>query len=55
LQTLLEGDDYVPHELLAELKTSVSCQSIHQRLQQIEKYVGNLIIAKQGSAGEVLA
>ena len=52
LQTLLEGDDYVPHELLAELKTSVSCQSIHQRLQQIEKYVGNFDYCK---ARKVLA
>jgi signal transduction histidine kinase/DNA-binding response OmpR family regulator len=41
LRTLLDGDDYVPHELVVELKASVPCQSMHQRLRQIEKHVGN--------------
>jgi HPt (histidine-containing phosphotransfer) domain-containing protein len=41
LRTLLDGDDYVPHELVAELKGAVPCQSMHQHLQQIEKYLGN--------------
>lgn len=41
LRILLDGDDYVPHELVAELRASVPCQSIHQHLQQIEKHLGN--------------
>jgi len=52
LQTLLDSDDYVSHELIAELKASVSCPSIHFRLQQIDKYVGNF---DYGNARKVLA
>ena len=40
LRGLLEGNDYVPHELLAELKASLRCQSMQQHLRQIEKLIG---------------
>ena len=41
LQALLEGDDFVPHELLVQLREHLSCKSIKRRLQRIEWYVGN--------------
>ena len=40
LLTLLDGDDYVPHELMAELRLAIPCQATQRHLQQIEKFVG---------------
>jgi len=51
LRSLLDGDDYVPHELVAELRASVPCQPIQQHLQQIEKHLGNF---DYGNARKVL-
>lgn len=41
LRALLEGNDYIPHELMEELKTSLPCRSIQQDLQKIEKFVSD--------------
>jgi two-component system sensor histidine kinase/response regulator len=40
LRALLEGNDYIPHELLEQLKASLTCQSMQQHFLQIEKFVG---------------
>lgn len=41
LQTLLEGDDYVPLELLAEIHAQACSQTMRLQMQQIEKYIGH--------------
>jgi hypothetical protein len=46
LRTLLEGDDYVPYELMAELRSAIPCVSMQQQLRQIEKFVGEFNYAQ---------
>jgi hypothetical protein len=46
LSALLEGDDYVPHELMTELKMALPCQSIQHHLKRIEKLVGEFNYAQ---------
>jgi hypothetical protein len=36
----LEGNDYVPQELMLEIKERLPCQSVHQHLHQVEKHLG---------------
>jgi signal transduction histidine kinase/DNA-binding response OmpR family regulator len=51
LRTLLDGDDYVPQELVIELRSAVPCQPMHRRLQQVERHVGEF---DYGNARKVL-
>ena len=46
LQRLLEGDEYVPYELLAELKAFMPCQSLLQSMVRIEKFLENFDYAQ---------
>ena len=41
LRTLLEGNDFVPHELIAELRECLACQTVHKSLDILERHVGN--------------
>ena len=49
LRTLLEGDDYVPHELMAELRAAIPCESMRLQLRKIEKFVGEFNYAQARS------
>ena len=46
LHTLLDEDDFVPHELFSALNTAVACQSIREGLARVEQHVGNIDYAK---------
>ena len=39
LRKLIENSDFVPHELIAELKEAVTCQALRQKLAVLERYV----------------
>ncbi|MGZ5001482.1 MAG: Hpt domain-containing protein, partial [Methylomonas sp.] len=42
LRILLDGSDFVPHELISQLKNALTGQDTRQLLLQIEKQVGNI-------------
>ncbi|MBS4097134.1 MAG: response regulator [Sulfuricella sp.] len=41
LRGQLEGNDFVPHELLAEFREAVGCQAFLDRLKELERHVNN--------------
>ena len=42
LRGLLENNDFVPHELIAELVASVKCQTLHGKLEELQRQVDNI-------------
>jgi PAS domain S-box-containing protein len=42
LRGLLENNDFVPHELIAELVAAVKCQTLHTKLQELQRQVDNI-------------
>lgn len=41
LRLLLDGNDFVPHDLMQALKTALPCHDMQERLSEIEKHVRN--------------
>lgn len=42
LRGLVENSDFVPHELIAELKTAITCQTLRKKLEVLGRYVDNI-------------
>jgi CheY-like chemotaxis protein len=42
LQALVEGYDFVPHELIAELQESIACRPLHERLEILRRHIDNI-------------
>jgi len=39
VQTLLDGYDYIPHEIINELKENIPCQPIHNKLDSFTQHI----------------
>ena len=42
LRGLLQNDDFVPHEIIAELMDSVKCLALHGKLRELQREVDNI-------------
>jgi two-component system, sensor histidine kinase and response regulator len=39
VRLMLENNDFVPHEIIAELSVFLKCRSLHKKLRSLERYV----------------
>jgi hypothetical protein len=55
LRLLLDGNDFVPHDLMQALTTALPCHDMQERLSEIEKHVRNFNYAPAQQAVAQLA